>query len=218
MDDLEADIAAVLDLVGRTPFRRDMRKIIGIAGPPGSGKSTLAAKVVARLNSEAPGQAALVPMDGFHMDNDALDRAGLRHVKGAPQTFDAQGFVSKIADLRPSGRTRRFPLFDRKADCTLQDAGIIGAEVSTLIVEGNYLLLSHAPWDQLRTLLQASVMLQPSLETLEQRLLARWALYGLSPEAAYRKTHENDLKNARYVLENSALADLTLTPDQGPAA
>lgn len=214
MRNLDSDTAAVLELVERTDFRKRQRKMIGIAGPPGSGKSTLAEQIVAHLNAQKAGQAALVPMDGFHLDNEALDRAGLRPIKGAPQTFDARGFVAKVAELRASGITRSFPLFDRSADCTLQDAGTVGAETTTIVVEGNYLLLQQHPWEELRSFLDATVMLKPSFEILEKRLLARWASHGLSPEAAFQKAHGNDLRNARNVLENSISADLTLTPDR----
>ncbi|SDX88649.1 hypothetical protein SAMN04488238_13611 [Roseicitreum antarcticum] len=153
-------------------------------------------------------------MDGFHLDNEALDRTGLRALKGAPQTFDAHGFVTKVAELSASGAPNSFPLFDRDADSTVQDAGIADADVSVIVVEGNYLLLEHAPWADLRSLFNATVMLMPSLATLERRLLARWMSHGMSPEAAFQKTNGNDLSNARYVLENSAPADLLLTPDQ----
>jgi pantothenate kinase len=217
MRDLASDIAAVLMLVEQTALREGKRKMIGIAGPPGSGKSTLAEHIVAHLNAQVPGQAALVPMDGFHLDNAALDRAGLRAIKGAPQTFDARGFVAKLAELRPSGIPKSFPLFDRSADCTLQDAGTVSSAATTIVVEGNYLLLQQPPWAELRHLLDATVMLRPSLETLEKRLIDRWVSHGLSAEAAFQKAHGNDLRNAQQVLENSIAADLTLRPDNDPS-
>lgn len=217
MHELDSHIAAVLELIKRTDTRKDQRKMIGIAGPPGSGKSTLAEHIVADLNARKPGQAALVPMDGFHLDNEALDRAGLRPIKGAPQTFDVCGFVAKVAELKASGITKSFPLFDRSADCTLPDAGTVGSAANTIVVEGNYLLLRERPWDELHSLLDATVILKPSFEILEERLLKRWVSHGLSPEAAFQKAHGNDLKNARHVLENSISADLTLKPDHVPS-
>lgn len=212
MCEIDSDIAAVLELVERTDSRKDQRKMIGIAGPPGSGKSTLAEQIVARLNARKPGQAALVPMDGFHLDNEALDRAGLRPIKGAPQTFDAHGFVAKVAELRARGITKNFPLFDRNADRTLRDAGTVGSEATIIVVEGNYLLLQQPPWAELRNLLDATVLLKPSFEILEERLIDRWVSHGLSAEEAFQKAHGNDLRNARHVLVNSMPADLTLTP------
>ena len=43
------------------------RFLIGIAGPPGSGKSTMADNLAAALKARGE-SAAVLPMDGFHMD------------------------------------------------------------------------------------------------------------------------------------------------------
>ena len=87
------------------------RMIIGIAGPPASGKSTLSEKLVEVLEA-----SVLVPMDGFHKDNSELDELGLRHRKGAPNTFDASGFVELVKDIREGKLPRRIPEFDRNQD------------------------------------------------------------------------------------------------------
>ncbi len=204
------DLEAVLDLIARTPARPGRRRLIGIAGPPGSGKTTLAAQLVERLNAAQPGTAVLLPMDGFHLENEVLDRAGLRAVKGAPQTFDVAGFVAKVREISCAGVPCRFPRFDRRLDRTLPDAGRAGAEVQTVVLEGNYLLLQEPGWSALGPLLDATVMLAPSEPVLEARLLQRWADYGLTPEAALDRTRRNDLVNARRILDGSAPADLLL--------
>ncbi len=211
MADLEEDIAAVLEMIARTPAKAGCRKVIGILGPPGSGKSTLAAALVERLNAMRPGQAVLVPMDGFHMDNEELDHKGLRAVKGAPQTFDVAGFIAILKKLRPIGATGDFPIFDRSQDRTIPDAHHVDSAVEILVVEGNYLLLAQEPWREVRALLDASAALTPPLATLEERLMTRWLSYGLPHEEAQAKTHRNDLPNARLVLEQSAPATLTLS-------
>lgn len=211
MSDLDTHLEAVLELVERVSVREGQRKMIAIAGPPGSGKSTLAERVVVSLNDQKIGQAALVPMDGFHLDNADLDRIGLRAVKGAPQTFDARGFVMKVAALRIGGKANTFPLFDRDTDKTLPDAGAVTADAEVVVVEGNYLLLDDGPWSELRNLFSATIMLTPPLPVLEHRLIARWTAHGMSQQAAFERTHENDLRNARYVLEHSTPADLALT-------
>jgi pantothenate kinase len=212
MSDLETNIQAVLDLVASV--RSDgARTVVGIAGPPGSGKSTLAAGVVDRLNAgaEGTGQAALVPMDGFHLDNAELDARGLRSVKGAPQTFDAAGFVDLVRRLREMGGDVRFPLFDRAEDRTVPKAGLIRAGTPVAVVEGNYLLLADGAWADLAPLFDVTVMIAPPMEVLEARLFDRWIGYGLPPEEARRRAHGNDLVNARRVLAESRPADLVLS-------
>ena len=72
------------------------RALLGIPGDPGAGKTTLARSLVATLNGHGDGQprwAVHVPLDGFHLADAELSRLGLLGPKGAPDTFDAGGFV-----------------------------------------------------------------------------------------------------------------------------
>lgn len=210
------NLQALLALIARTPERPGRRRLIGIAGPPGSGKTTLAADMVARLEAERPGQAVLLPMDGFPLDNTELDRRGLRAAKGSPQTFDVDGFVAKVREVACAGRACRVPRFDRAEDRTLPDAGIVPADARVVVIEGNYLLLQEPGWEALRPLLDATVMLAPPEPVLEARLLRRWRDHGLSPAEALQRTRGNDLVNARRVLAASTPADLRLSEAPPP--
>lgn len=205
---LHGDIEQVLTLI--RSCHTGPRTLIAIGGPPGSGKSTLAEAVVARLNDEQPGQAALVPMDGFHLDNAELINLGLLDRKGAPETFNAQGLVDLVKELKQEGRDVRYPLFDRELDQTLTDAGTLKAGTPIVVVEGNYLLLDAEIWRDLHELFDATVFLSPPLDELERRLLERWIGHGFSPQVAERKAKGNDLANAHQVLEESVPADLLL--------
>ncbi|MFM9269634.1 uridine kinase [Halomonas elongata] len=205
---------AVLDLIVKAT-RCSKRTLIGVAGPPGSGKSTLAEDVVERLNSETRNglRAALLPMDGFHLDNEVLAARGQLARKGAPETFEAAGLVRLVRRVRDGGADIHYPLFDRARDRCLPDAGLLKAETPIVVVEGNYLLLDAPPWDGLADLFDATVFLAQPIEILEQRLIDRWLGLGFSPEAAAEKARGNDLDNARLVLENSRAADLLLTQE-----
>lgn len=184
------------------------RVIIAIAGPPAAGKSTLAEKLVERLNDGQPARAALVPMDGFHLDNQTLDRHGTRDRKGAPHTFDAAGFVALVRGLASVGSAVSYPVFDRSIDSAIADAAQVAADTEIIVLEGNYLLLADAPWCELYPLYDVSVMVRPMMATLEKRLVARWLHYGFDEAAARAKALHNDIPNARYVLERSTDADL----------
>lgn len=185
------------------------RQMIAIAGPPAAGKSTLAELLVERLNSLQHDQACLVPMDGFHLDNSVLDERGLRARKGAPDTFDADGFVALIKRLTTETAPVSYPLFDRTADTAIADAAHVAAGVEIIVVEGNYLLLDEAPWNALRPYFDLTVLITPDLATLESRLVERWLHYGFDAEMARHKALGNDIPNARYVLSHSGTADLT---------
>jgi fructokinase len=181
---------------------------VAVAGPPGAGKSTLAAVLVDRLNRDGP-VAALVPMDGFHLDNAILDARGLRARKGAPETFDALGVLRMVERL---GRDAEvvIPGFDRARDIAIAGAAVVGAECRIAVVEGNYLLLDEAPWRDLRPLWDLSVMLSPPVEVLRARLIDRWLTHGHDPAAAEARAMGNDIPNALRVIGGSLPADIVL--------
>lgn len=208
---IDSPCESVLDLIEKTAGS-DQRILIGIAGPPGAGKTTLAEDVVQQLNDRARStdRAALLPMDGFHLDNYELKQRGLLARKGAPETFDATGLVKLLGQVKAHYGDVHYPLFDRARDQTVLNGGRLKAETSVVVVEGNYLLLNRPIWEQLAGLFDATVFINPSLETLERRLVSRWLGFGFSAEEATRKAHGNDLKNARLVLDHSVPADLTL--------
>jgi len=216
MSSLIANRDAVISLISRTAMPAG-RLLVAIAGPPGSGKSTLAEAVVAELNSGSTGplqSAALLPMDGFHLDNAILEQRHLLARKGAPETFDAQGLFELLKQVKAGGSDVSYPLFDRASDRSLMDAAVLRADTRIVVVEGNYLLLNDAPWRDLSGLFDACVFLQPSFITLQSRLLNRWLSHGFSIEQALEKTQNNDLMNADYVLLNSREADLKLAESE----
>lgn len=191
--------------------RAGARVLVGIAGAPASGKSTLAAGLVdAIVARDGAGAAALVPMDGYHLDNADLDARGLRAVKGAPQTFDAAGFVALVRRIAAEDGPIRYPLFDRARDRTIPDAGQLAAGTPVVVFEGNYLLLQDPAWADLAGLFDVTVMLSVPLSELRARLVDRWLHHGLSRSEAEARAEGNDIVNARLVIDNSAPAHLTL--------
>lgn len=180
------------------------RRLIAIAGPPASGKSTLADRLVGYLGSSA----ALVPMDGFHLDNRLLDRRGLRARKGAPDTFDAEGFVHLIQRLRHEANVV-LPIFDRTRDIAIAGAAEVTETTQTVVVEGNYLLLDRPVWRSLHDVWDLSVFLNTDRATLQSRLVQRWDDHGLDPAKARHWIATNDMPNIETVLTESVTADVT---------
>lgn len=192
------------------------RTIIGIAGPPASGKSTLAEAVVVELNKNSKPSiptAALLPMDGYHLDNSILSIKGLISRKGAPATFNADDFCNALEILKETDRETYYPRFDRQRDLAIANAIMIHPENSIVIVEGNYLLLKKDPWYRLLNIFSGTVFLSPPIELLEQRLQQRWIDHGLDPEAAIMRAESNDLVNAELIIQQSHEADLILRQD-----
>lgn len=199
-----ADLAA--QLVARVPA--DGRLIVAVAGAPGSGKSTLAEK----LADEIGALAAVVPMDGFHLDNAELVEMGLFERKGAPETFDAAGLLALLRRIRKGGRIT-YPVFDRTADRTVPDGGELGENRQIVIVEGNYLLLDRPPWSELAELFDVTIWLDVGMDVLERRLIQRWLDHGLASPDARARALGNDLPNARTAVEASRPAEITLRSD-----
>jgi pantothenate kinase len=185
------------------------RFLIAIAGPPGAGKSTMADHVADALRASGE-TAAVLPMDGFHMDNAILIERGLLARKGIPETFDVRGFLDIIRAVRLADQEVLVPVFDRSRELAIASARPIVPDHRFIIVEGNYLLFSLGKWAELEGVFDYSIMLAPPIEVLEERLWARWRGYRLSEEEAGRKVYENDLPNGRLILGNRRRADVTL--------
>ncbi|MBP0616195.1 nucleoside/nucleotide kinase family protein [Jiella sp. KSK16Y-1] len=189
----------------------ERRQIIAVAGSPGSGKSTLSDWLVEELGRSKPGVAAVLAMDGFHFDDIVLNARGHRPRKGAPHTFDTGGLLSALQRLveRPESEVA-VPVFDRSIEIARAGARIIGPDVRTIIVEGNYLLLDDPVWAPLRQFFDATAFVEVPEAVLRERLTARWLGYGLSGEALETKLEGNDFPNMRTVLAKSVAPDFVV--------
>ncbi|MGB7242063.1 MAG: phosphoribulokinase [Sulfitobacter sp.] len=181
------------------------RRIVAIAGAPASGKSTLAEALGARIPN-----SRVIPMDGFHRDNDDLERAGLLARKGAAETFDVAGFSSVIRSLR-SNEDLPFPTFDRENDCVVPGGGRVTAHDETILVEGNYLLLDQPHWRDLAAEWDYSILIDIPIGVLRDRLVQRWLDHGHDAAAALARAEGNDLRNARHLMDHVIPPDMTIS-------
>jgi pantothenate kinase len=187
------------------------RSLLGICGAPGSGKSTLAARIVDALGE----QAVLVGMDGFHLAQRELNRLGRTERKGAPDTFDAAGYVDLLERLRLHGDDTVYaPEFRREIEEPIACAVPVFASVPLVVTEGNYLLLPDRPWDQVRLLLDDVWFLAPDEDVRIARLIARHEAFGRSPEQARGRALGSDQANAVRVNATSGRADLVIAEEE----
>ena len=94
-------------------------------------------------------------MDGFHLAQVELQRLGRAARKGAPDTFDALGYVALLQRLRTPrpGEVVYAPAFHREIEEPIAGAIAVAADVPLVITEGNYLLLDDRAWADVRALL-----------------------------------------------------------------
>jgi len=179
------------------------RCLLGITGPPGSGKSTLAASLAEAIG---PDRTVVVSMDGFHIADAVLRLNGLRHLKGAPQTFDRAGFASAIARLKAATDTVYLPVFDRDREDSVAAALAVPASIPLVIVEGNYLLT----WPEVRQHLLRTWYVDPPRQQRVEALIARHVAHGKSPEQAREWVHRTDELNADLIAKSRQDADLVV--------
>jgi len=182
------------------------RRVLGIAGSPGAGKSTLASQVVAIVGP----RAVVVPMDGFHLAQTELDRLGRADRKGAPDTFDAAGFVALLTRLRVEAGTVYAPEYRRDLRNPVAGAIAVPSDVPLVVTEGNYLLLDDHGFGPVAALLDESWFVAPDDEVRRARLVARHEAFGKTPEAARAWSHGPDENNARLVAATAVRADVVV--------
>lgn len=201
------------DLLARATALADtgQRRLLGICGAPGAGKSTLAATIVAKL----PGRAVLVGMDGFHLAQRELARLGRAERKGAPDTFDAAGYVHLLERLRNPGPEIVYaPEFRREIEEPIACAVPVHPDLPLVVTEGNYLLLADSPWDRVRPTLDEVWFLEPDEDVRIARLIARHEAYGRSPEQAEQRALGSDQANALLVNATVGRADLVVEEEE----
>ncbi len=183
------------------------RRILGITGPPGAGKSTVTAALVDALGDAA----VVVGMDGFHLADAELGRLGRRERKGAPDTFDVDGYVALLRRLAAQTTgTVYAPVFDRDREEPIGAAVAVHAETPLVITEGNYLLHDGHGWEAVRPLLDEVWYLDLDDDTRRSRLIARRQGHGHARDAAAAWVHGVDEANAQLVRSSRGRADRVL--------
>ena len=199
------------------------RALLGVVGSPGSGKSTLTEMLLAALRAypppgEGPDWVAHVPMDGYHLADVELERLGRRQAKGAPDTFDAGGYVALLARLRawegdardPADAVVYAPAFERTLEQPLAGAIPVPAAARLVLTEGNYLLLDSGRWPAVAPLLDEVWFCALRDDVRLERLLARHVAFGKPPDVARAWVAAVDEPNAALIEATRARADLVV--------
>ncbi|MBJ7535867.1 type I pantothenate kinase [Rhodomicrobium vannielii ATCC 17100] len=111
--------------------------IIGVAGSVAVGKST-SARVLRELLVRWPNhpRVDLVPTDGFLWPNAELERRGIMHKKGFPESFDQARLLQFVADVKAGKARVEAPVYSHFSYDILPGEKIVVDRPDILIIEG----------------------------------------------------------------------------------
>lgn len=185
------------------------RAILGIGGTPGAGKTTLAEAIVREVaRTRGAEWVAHVPMDGFHLADVQLARLNALGRKGAPDTFDAEGYAHLLGRIRTDDASWIYaPGFDRDLEQPLAAAMVVPPAARLVVTEGNYLLLDVGAWPRARAAVDEVWFVTGDERVRLERLVQRHVDFGKAEHDARTWVEGTDEPNARLVAASSARAD-----------
>jgi pantothenate kinase len=212
-----ATFAELLDRARQRPDESN-RRIIGVVGTPGAGKTTLVEAVIRALATNSDGRPdgwiAHVPMDGFHLADVELSRLGRLDRKGAPDTFDANGYAAllrRIHETRGREETVYAPAFDRELEQPVAGSIPVLPRCELVLTEGNYLLLDEDDWRHVRAQLDEVWFLDADDEVRRSRLVRRHIQFGKAPTHAEAWVAGVDEPNAKLIAATRDSADVLVS-------
>ncbi|MDO5662134.1 MAG: type I pantothenate kinase [Brachybacterium sp.] len=124
----------------RTPY------VIGVAGSVAAGKSTIA-RLLQELMARWPDtpRVQLVTTDGFLHPNDVLERRGIMHRKGFPESYDRRALLRFVADVKSGHARVEAPVYSHLVYDIVEGESVVVERPDVLILEGLNVLAPAQP-------------------------------------------------------------------------
>ena len=215
----DAALAAVADWL-----KVGSPQVFRLFGYAGTGKTTLA-HMLEHLSHERKDVAdvQVASLDGFHYHQSYLEThwadvggvlTRLADVKGTLETFDLEGLLGKLTELR-SEESSLWPAYSRSIHDVVDDALEVSGDV--VLVEGNWLLSTEGAWEAVAGLADDTVFVSADAPDLRERLVSRKQRGGLSREGAELWFERSDGPNIERLMSHhhEGRVKLRMTRDGG---
>eukprot|EP00012_Vannella_robusta_P009917 CAMPEP_0206195964 /NCGR_PEP_ID=MMETSP0166-20121206/8159_1 /ASSEMBLY_ACC=CAM_ASM_000260 /TAXON_ID=95228 /ORGANISM="Vannella robusta, Strain DIVA3 518/3/11/1/6" /LENGTH=146 /DNA_ID=CAMNT_0053613335 /DNA_START=128 /DNA_END=564 /DNA_ORIENTATION=+ len=145
-------------------------------------------------------------MDGYHLRRSVLQKQEnsefLFKRRGAPFTFDPEGIIKKIREIKENNQGK-VPNFNHGVGDPEEDAICIETSQKIVILEGLYILYNEDKWKQITEEMDVCIYVDCSLDLCRERLSKRHCeKWNISTEKANERIEGNDLINAKLILDN----------------
>lgn len=166
--------AATSTFLGELQTSRQVPFVIGIAGSVAVGKSTTArvlAALLARWDSHPT--VDLVTTDGFLLPTAELERRGLMHRKGFPESYDRRALLRFVTEVKSGAREVTAPVYSHLTYDRVPDVMHYIRQPDILIVEGLN-VLQTGPTLMVSDLFDFSIYVDAKIRDIEQWYISRF--------------------------------------------
>ncbi len=166
--------AATSTFLGERQRNRQVPFVIGIAGSVAVGKSTTA-RVLAKLLSrwETHPKVDLVTTDGFLYPTAELQRRGIMHRKGFPESYDRRALLRFVTEVKSGAESVKAPVYSHVSYDIVPGQFHVVNQPDILIVEGLN-VLQTGPALTVSDLFDFSIYVDANLYDIEEWYISRF--------------------------------------------
>ncbi|UCZ89897.1 type I pantothenate kinase [Gordonia sp. WA4-43] len=166
--------AATSTFLGERQTNRQVPFVIGIAGSVAVGKSTTARVLAALLARwESHPKVDLITTDGFLLRLAEMQRRGILHRKGFPESYDRRALLRFVTEVKSGAREVAAPVYSHLAYDIVPDVYHYVRQPDILILEGLNVLQTGATL-MVSDLFDFSIYVDAKIDDIESWYISRF--------------------------------------------